>query len=112
MDEAHLFACARYVELNPVRAGLVERPEQWRWSSVHAHLSGRGTGLVDVRPLLDRAPDWAAFLGQGLAETDHKAIRAAERTGRPLGAKAFVEQLERATGRTLTRGKPGPKPKA
>src|SRR6185503_8599863 len=38
MDEDHLLACARYVELNPVRAGLVARPEHWRWSSARAHL--------------------------------------------------------------------------
>src|SRR3954463_8387521 len=38
MDEDWLIACARYVELNPVRAGLVARPEHWRWSSARAHL--------------------------------------------------------------------------
>ena len=40
MDEAHLLACARYVELNPVRAGLAERAEPWPWSSARAHLAG------------------------------------------------------------------------
>ena len=38
MDEEWLVACARYVELNPVRAGLAARPEDWRWSSARAHL--------------------------------------------------------------------------
>jgi len=40
LDEAYLLACARYVERNSVRAGLVEKPEQWRWSSAAAHMSG------------------------------------------------------------------------
>ena len=50
MDEAHLHACLRYVELNPVRAGLVARPEQWRWSSARAHLGLAADGLTDLDP--------------------------------------------------------------
>jgi putative transposase len=46
----------RYVSLNPVRAGLVARPEEWKWSSVRAHLSGLDDALVTVRPVLDRVP--------------------------------------------------------
>src|ERR1051325_9749942 len=52
MDEAHLLAGARYVELNPVRARLVRRARDWRWSSARAHLTGRDDGLAVVRPLL------------------------------------------------------------
>lgn len=40
LDEAHLLAAVRYVALNPVRARLVERPEDWAWSSARAHLAG------------------------------------------------------------------------
>jgi putative transposase len=43
MDEAHLFAAARYVALNPVRAGLATRAEDWPWSSARAHLAGLTT---------------------------------------------------------------------
>ena len=112
MDEAHLLAAARYVELNPVRARLTRRPEQWPWSSARAHLAGQGDGLVAVAPLLERVPGWAEFLGHGLGEAEHKAIQAGERTGRPLGGAEFVADLERRLGRTLARRKPGPKPKA
>jgi putative transposase len=111
MDEAHLLACARYVELNPVRAGLVKRAGQWRWSSAAAHLAGRDDGLVKVRPLLDLAGDWRAFLAGGLDEDEREAIRSAERTGRPLGSPAFLTRLERRLRRPLARRKPGPKPK-
>ena len=112
MDEAHLLACARYVELNPVRAGLKRRARDWRWSSARAHLAGRDDGLVRVAPLLDLVPDWRGFLAQGLDENDREAIRKSERTGRPLGADRFVKRLERRLGRPLARGKPGPKPRA
>jgi putative transposase len=111
MDEAHLLACVRYVELNPVRAGLVRRPALWRWSSAAAHLAGRDDGLVRVRPLLDLAGDWRTFLAGGLDEDERAAIRAAERTGRPLGSAAFLARLEKRLRRPLARRKPGPKPK-
>ncbi len=89
MDESYLLACSRYVELNPVRAKIVSRARDWPWSSARAHLTGRDDGLVTVRPLLELAPDWKALLRAGLSEEDHKAIRAGERTGRPLGLRAF-----------------------
>ena len=111
MDERHLLACARYVELNPVRARLVRRARDWRWSSARAHLAGKDDALVRVRPLLELVPDWAEFLRVGPKAGEYDAIRTAERTGRPLGAAAFVARLERRLGRTLARQKPGPKPK-
>jgi putative transposase len=82
MDEAHVHACLRYVELNPVRAGLAARAEDWRWSSARAHLGVGGDGLTDLASGRARVEDWRAFLGQGLAASDHKAIRAAEASGR------------------------------
>ena len=112
MDEPHLLASARYVELNPVRAGLARRARDWPWSSARAHLAGRDDGLVAVEPLLALAPDWAGLLRQGLGDAERDAIRAGERTGRPMGAPGFVKRLERRLGRTLARQKPGPKPKA
>jgi REP-associated tyrosine transposase len=112
MDERYLLACARYVELNPVRARLARRARNWRWSSAWAHLAGKDDDLVRVAPLLALAPDWAAFLAGGLAEVDHKAIRRCERTGRPLGSDAFLARLERKLARPLARQKPGPKPAA
>jgi putative transposase len=81
MDEAHLHSCLRYVELNPVRAGLAARPEDWRWSSARAHLGLAGDGITDfaaTRPMID---DWRQFLESGLDDADGAAIRAAERIG-------------------------------
>ena len=60
MDEPDLVAAARYVELNPVRAGLVTNPADWAWSSARAHLLGQDDCLVKVAPLLAIIPDWSA----------------------------------------------------
>lgn len=112
MDDAYLMACARYVELNPVRARLAERAEDWPWSSARAHLAGRDDGLVSVAPLLAGEPDWPAFLAQGLDPAEHRALQSAERTGRPLGSEAFLARLEADLNRPLAKRKPGPKPHA
>jgi putative transposase len=111
MDEAHALAAARYIELNPVRARLSDRPQDWRWSSARAHLTGKPDGVTDIGALGIAARDWAAFLNAGLDEPMLEAIRSGERTGRPLGGADFVTRLEALTGRELARRKPGPKPK-
>ena len=111
MDEAHLLAAARYVELNPVRAKLKRRARDWRWSSARAHLAGKDDALVAVAPLLELVPDWRAFLAGGLEEEALEALRRHTRTGRPLGSPAFLEALEARLGRRLRPGKPGPRPK-
>jgi hypothetical protein len=71
---------------------------------------GATNGLVQAGPLLDQAPDWPAFLASGLSEDEREALRAGERTGRPLGSAAFVAGLEQSLRRPLARRKPGPKP--
>jgi putative transposase len=62
MDEPHLLAAARYVELNPVRAKLAVHADEWPWSSARAHLSGRDDRLVKTAPLLAMVADWTGFL--------------------------------------------------
>ena len=111
MDEAHLPAAVRYVALNPVRAKLVARAEDWPWSSLRAHLAGEDDGLVSVRPLLDRMPNFAALIARSTCDDDFAALRAAEHTGRPLGNAAFIAGLERILGRRIARRAPGRKPK-
>jgi putative transposase len=107
LDEAHLALTARYIELNPVRAGIVKQPQDYAWSSARAHLSGEDDGLVQATALLDRHPDWASVLKQGLAEADLELLRKHERSGRPLGDEAFVAGLEERLGRKLRSGRPG-----
>ena len=109
MDEGHLLSAVRYVSLNPVRAGLVPRAQDWPWSSVGAHLAGADDSLVTVRPVLERIPDFADFLLQ-VREDAYVALRQAEGNGRPLGAEEFVTGLERLLGRPIARRSPGRKP--
>ena len=112
MDAPYLMACARYVEQNPVKAELVGRPEDWRWSSAAAHLAGRDDALCQVTPLLERAADWLGQDWRGLLDGTTgpealEALRGHARTGRPLGDTAFLERLEAATGRRLKPGRAG-----
>ena len=111
MDEPYLLAAARYIELNPVRARLVSKAEDWPWSSARAHVAGRDDQLVKVAPLLAMIGDWQAFLNSALAEEELRDIRHHTRTGRPLGDKTFLARLEGMVGRVLKPQKRGPKPK-
>ncbi len=111
MDEQYLLATARYVEMNPVAARIVENPEDYRWSSVHAHLVGEDDELTKVAPLLELVPDWRSFLK--LTPSDEvELLHLHERTGRPLGKGNFIDKLEIELGRMLRPQKPGPKKKA
>ena len=110
MNEPYLLAAVRYVELNPVRAGLVKSPGAYPWSSAAAHLTGRDDELVKVAPLLELVPNWVTFLSTECSDTEREAMRRHERTGRPLGDDDFIMKLESVLGRSLRREKPGPKP--
>ena len=98
LDKYHLLAAARYIELNPVRAGLVKDPAEYPWSSCKAHLSAMDDLLVKKRPLLDLFPDWRELLYQGLSEKARETIEKHEKTGRPLGNEKFIERVELLRG--------------
>jgi putative transposase len=109
MDEAYLYAAARYVELNPVRAGLVKEPWHYRWSSAAAHLEGKKDRLVQSKPLLDMWSDWREYLSQGISCQDIESFSRHEKTGRPLGGNPFLANLEKSLERVILPQKPGPK---
>lgn len=108
MDEDYLLAAVRYVELNPVRANMVKKAEDHRWSSARAHLMGVDDALVKVQPMLDRVNNWAELL-DSKDQALFDEVRLHERTGRPLGCEIFVKKLSQVTGRDLEKKKPGPK---
>lgn len=109
MDESYLIATARYIVLNPVRARIVKRPEDYRWSSCKAHLQGKDDILVKVTPLAEIISDWRGLLESDLSDGRYDAIRSHEKTGRPLGSDEFLDNLEKLTARSLKKQKPGPK---
>lgn len=116
-EEDYLLACYRYVELNPVRAGMVERPEDYPWSSHRANALGEVDPLVSPPPLYDRLgatrqARQAAYRELFAAHFDPdvlSAVRACVQTGTPLGNDRFRAQIERALGLKVgysVRGRP------
>jgi putative transposase len=110
MDGDHALNALRYVLLNPVRAKLVKKPEQWNWSSARAYLKHSDDGLTDTSVFAEICPDMQSLLAaspkQDMADT---LLRRAETIGRPLGSTAFLEKLERKLNRPLQARKRGPK---
>ncbi len=108
MDERHTFAALRYVELNPVRAGLCKAPKEWRWSSARANLGLATDDLVDIDATESIVADWSAFLEEITPAFVQDAIRANTRTGRPDGDDEFIDMLEAKTGRTIRKQRADP----
>ncbi len=113
MDDDHFIAAVRYLALNPVKAKLVKRAQDWRWSSVAAHLAGRDDALVQVAPVLERTGSRFADL-LDLSRQEKLALAGFEMKGvigRPMGSAQFIADLEERMGRTLAPAKRGPKPR-
>jgi putative transposase len=110
MNEHYLHTAMRYIELNPVRAKMVEKPWQYKWSSANAHIKDRKDDLITPTISL-QTKNWKKYLLEGMNEEEVEHIQYSERTGRPLGDEAFLEFVEGITGRELKKKKPGPKPK-
>ncbi len=89
MDEAHFVTALRCIALNPVRARLVPRAEDWREVSTRRLLSGQDADVVTFAPTLERVGDFAAFLGKAFdEELTYAALRKAESVGHPIGTPA------------------------
>lgn len=104
MDERHLLAAARYIEQNPVRAKLVEKPWQWKWSSASAHIN-EGRSLIKLEDLFKYVDipqsSWKEFIDSNEDKQTVDMIRKHTLTGRPLGDTSFVEKLEKKLDRRL-----------
>jgi putative transposase len=103
-----MWAVLAYVELNPVRANMVENPSDWEWSSARAHLTGEDhSGLLNMdlwRKHFDRY-SWREYLKQAaLRSEDHERIRKATRTGCFCGPEEIARKLEREN-RSSVQGK-------
>jgi putative transposase len=109
MDEIHLYAAVRYVELNPVRAGIVKKAEAYPWSSAKAHVLKTREPLVSECFLDEQIKDWASYLGQKTVDSEMNLLRNHTRSGLPLGREDFIAKLEKMTGMTLRKKKPGPR---
>lgn len=109
LSESHLFAAVRYVERNPVRAGLVCVAEDYLWSSARAHVRKESHPLLSPCPLESRIQNWSSYLGQSDRSEDIELFVRHAHTGRPLGNEEFLKRLEALTGRILIPRKSGRK---
>jgi len=118
-SERYVMACYRYIELNPVRAGMVAHAGDYRWSSHRANAAGAGeTWLVPHPEYLALGIDddarrgaYRALVDSGLGSAQLDQIRAATHSGGALGDAAFRSLASRALGRCLTPGRAGRPPK-
>ena len=112
--EDYLLQCYRYVELNPVRAGMVRDPAEYRWSSYRHHALGESNGMIRDHELFlalgeDAAERRQAYRALFRAQLDDEAIadiRKATNQGLVLGNERFRAEIERALGKRL-----GPRPR-
>jgi putative transposase len=116
----YVLACYRYIELNPVRAGMVSEPAAYRWSSHLGNIGMRPDPLLrphsEYLGLADReAARWSAYRGlfdHALELSLLRSIRDATNGGYPLVSDAFKSQMLTPYGYRTERGKPGPRAEA
>ena len=115
--DEYLIACSRYIELNPVRAGLVAHPKDYRWSSYQRRALGRSDRLLDDDPWYaglgttekERQEKYQQWIDSQIDEGEWAEIRQATQRGRLIGREPFQKQVEAMTGRRLVgeaRGRP------
>lgn len=108
LDEVHLLAAVRYVERNPVRAGIVDKAEDYQWSSANSHVSGTSDSLLPKDSVLHHLiSDWSDFLGNEDEGEMLNTLRSNTRTGRPHGSDSFINRMESSLNRTLLSKKVG-----
>jgi len=106
--DRHLAAACRYVELNPVKAGIVDAGEEYMWSSARFNMGKvRTDPLVRKRVLEEMFGPWRQVLKDGERESEGDHIELQLRTGRPYGGTRWIRSLEKRLGRDLTAKKGG-----
>lgn len=108
MSDEHVYRVLRYVEMNPVRARMAGKAEEYKWSSARAHVEKKRDRILSKFSFIEAIEDWRKYLMEE-SEEDVKVIREHSFRGRPWGGDDFIRQLEKQTGRMLRKQKPGPK---
>jgi putative transposase len=114
-QEQYLLTCYRYIELNPVRANMVEQPQDYRWSSYASHALGKPDDLIDDHPLYlalgnteeTRREAYRALYRYQLDDAELTEIRASLNKGLAVGAERFKDQIEAAVERSVRPGQAG-----
>jgi len=114
-SSAYLLACYRYIELNPVRAGMVEEPGGYAWSGFHSNGLARSDALITAHPEylnlgetpMRRAEKYRLLFQQPLSEMQLSSIRDYVQSGTPLGGSRFKEEIEAALSVSVGRAHRG-----
>ena len=102
LDEAYLWFCVHYVERNPVRASMVNRAEDYKWSSAAAHCGLKEDALLSIKSdyweIFKDIPDWSAWLNTIDDKEQLGIVRRNIQKNLPCGSDVFIEQLEKISG--------------
>ncbi|MCD8513730.1 MAG: transposase [Nitrincola sp.] len=118
-SDSYLFRCQRYIELNPVRAGMVTRPEDYHWNSYHTHARGIDSQLWTPHPQylslgsnkIQRIEAYQELFNNLLSGEEIQRIQYSLEKEKALGTDRFRLEMERLTGIRQRNVKPGPKPR-
>jgi putative transposase len=105
LDDRHAYAAIRYVERNPVRAGITDVAARYPWSSAAAHCGLRADPILNVNSTWQRRlktiEDWAHWLASEEDSESLDTLRRRVEKGLPCGSSEFIESLESDTGRSM-----------
>jgi putative transposase len=115
--DRYLLACSRYVDLNPVRAGMVKRPDEYRWSSYRSRAGIERNDWLDddeclkrLAPSLEQCREqYRDYVSQGVTEYELQLIRGAIQRNQLTGSESFMVEVEQRIGRRIlqrSRGRP------
>ena len=116
--EQYFLSCCRYIELNPVRAGMVVCPDQYHWSSYRARKYGAGHDWLDMHGCYvalgesekERRDRYMRFVEQDIADNEITLIRSSLQRGQLTGDTRFIDQVEQIIGRRIEHRAPGNQP--
>jgi len=101
-DDRHLYAGMRYVENNPVRARIVKKAEEYKWSSAQSHVKRKTDSVLSEGCyIVEEIKDWASYLREKEDSSLVANIRQNTKTGRPCGDDGFMQRIEKLLGRRL-----------
>ena len=108
-EDEHFLTLCRYVEANPLRAGLVKRAQDWAWSRAGRKLQNDAVAdelLLSPWPV-ERPRNWSARINAKFAQKPLEALRQSVNRGRPMGSEDWVKATARRLGLEFTLRGPG-----
>jgi putative transposase len=114
-SDRYLLACTRYVDLNPVRAGLVSEPQEYLWSSYRARIGLAECHWLDADPCYlalgdvpaQRCQRYREFVERGIEVSELEFLRKAVKRNQLTGSEDFIREFERQTGQLILHRAPG-----